>query len=393
MIAMLHPFYLFAHSLQLTLAAIRHRPIPYISAFIGFMMVMAVATVALGMFTGLQNTVNKSGSDFVALIDSPQGDGISESIVRDLYQVDAISRNAQGPLLMRLFGVPIQVVLDGHQQFTNIGFLGVDASFQEVWNTIHIEQGQTFRSGTNEIIVGRRLSENSPSILSIGKKIEWNNQTWTVVGIFTSNGDRRESQIIGDQTNLRAAYHQNSYSGIYARLKNPDGISEIKDFLRRTYGSGINVQSEREVLGQSGGLIKIIILIIGSITVGLMSIGSVIGGINIISMLVSDRAKEIGMLKALGFQNSFIFCGTLGESLMISLSGAAMAFAAVKLIMQDKVISTSSNGSLFSFNLHFDMGVFLSIMAFALLLGTIGGLIPALRATSIHVADTMNANH
>jgi len=390
---MLRPFYLFLHSLQLTLTAIRHRPIPYVSALIGFMMVMAVATVTLGMFTGLQNTVNKSGSDSIALIDSPQGDGISERIVRDLYQVDAIDRNAQGPLLMRLFGVPIQVILDGHQQFTSIGFLGVDASFQEVWQTIRIEHGRIFRSGTNEIIVGKRLSEISPDTFSIGNKLDWNNQTWTVVGIFASNGDRRESQIIGNQINLRAAYHQDSYSGIYVRLKHPDGISEIKDFLGKTYGSSISVQSEREVLGQSGGPIKIIILIIGSVTVGLMSVGAVIGGINIISMLVSDRTKEIGMLKALGFQNSFVFLGTLGESLMVSLSGAATAFVVVKLIMQDRIISTASNGSLFSFDLHFDMGMFLLIMAFAFLLGTIGGLIPALRATSIHVADAMNEQH
>jgi len=390
---MLRSFYLFLHSLQLTLAAIRHRPIPYISAFIGFMMVMAVATVTLGMFTGLQNTVNKSGSDSVALIESPQGGGISERIVRDLYQVDAISRNAQGPLLMRLFGVPIQVVLDGRQQLTSIGFLGVDASFQEVWQTIRIEHGRTFHSGTNEIIVGKRLSEISPNTFSIGKKLDWNNQTWTVVGIFASNGDRRESQIISDQINLRAAYHQDSYSGIYVRLKHPDGISEIKDFLERTHGSSISVQSEREALGQSGGLIKIIILIIGSVTVGLMSIGAVIGGINIISMLVSDRTMEIGMLKALGFQNSFIFFGTIGESLIIALSGAATAFVAIKFIMQGRVISTSSNGSLFSFDLQFDLMMFLFIMAFAFLLGTIGGLVPALRATSTHAADAMNAEH
>jgi len=393
MIAMPRPFYLFIQSLQLTLAAIRHRPIPYISALIGFMMVMAVATVTLGMFAGLQNTLNKSGSNSVALIESPQGGGISERIVRDLHQVDAISRNAQEPLLMRLFGVPVQVILDGRQQLTSIGFLGVDASFQDVWQTIRIEAGRVFHSGTNEIIIGKRLFEVSPNIFSIGKKLEWNNQTWTVVGIFTSNGDRRESQIIGDQTNLRAAYHQDSYSGIYVRLKHPDGISEIKDILGRTYGSGISVQSEREVLGQSGGLIKIIILIIGSVTVGLMSVGAVIGGINIISMLVPDRTREISMLKALGFQNSFVFCGTFVESLMIALSGATAAFVVVKLIMQDRIISTASNGSLFSFDLHFDMAMFLLIMAFAFVLGTIGGLIPALRATSIHAADAMNAQH
>jgi len=391
---MFRSFDLFLHSLQLTLAAIRYRPIPYISALIGFMMVMAVATVALGMFTGLQNTVNKSGSDSVALIELPQAGGISERMVRDLYQVDAISRNARGPLLTRLFGVPIQVVLDGHQQLTTISFLGVDASFQDVWQTIRIEAGRTFRSGTNEIIVGKRLSEISPNIFSIGKKIEWNNQTWTVVGIFSSNGDRRESQILSDQINLRAAYHEDSYSGIYALLKHPDRITEIKDFLEKNHGSSISVQSEREALGQSGGEIKIIILIIGLLTVGLMSVGAVIGGINIISMLVSDRVREIGMLKALGFQNSFIFFGTLGESLMIALSGAAAAFVVVKLVMQGKVISTSSNnGSLFSFDLHFDLMMFLSIMAFAFLLGIIGGLVPALRATSTHAADAMNAEH
>jgi len=383
--------FLLLNSLKLTCQLILYRPAPYVSAFFGFLMTMAVAAIVLGMFNGLQDTMRESGSDLVAVIESEHGGGISEEVVRYMYQTDAVEKSINGPALMRAFNTPIQVMLDGRNQVASVGFLGVEPSFQYIWKNIHVRDGRTFTPGTNEVIVGRRLFEVSPSVFSVGKNIEWNNQLWTVVGIFESNGDRRESQIVGDQINLRAAHNQQLYTGIYARIINATAIDEIKNFLQKRYGAGISVNSERDLLKNTGAGIRLIILIIGAFTVAVISIGAVIGGINIISIMVSDRAKDIGVMKALGFENSFVFLGVIFESLLVSLSGAVAAFFLARAFMHGEIISTSSSGVFFSFDFNFDSSVFLHVVLFGFVLGLAGGLIPAIRATSIRAAEAFRA--
>jgi len=383
--------FLLLNSLKLTCQLILYRPAPYVSAFFGFLMTMAVAAIVLGMFNGLQDTMRESGSDLVVVIESEHGGGISEEVARYMYQTDAVEKSINGPALMRAFNTPIQVMLDGKNQAARVGFLGVEPSFQHIWKNIHVRDGRTFTSGTNEVIVGRRLFEVSPSVFSIGKNIEWNNQLWKVVGIFESNGDRRESQIVGDQINLRAAHNQQLYTGIYARIVNAAAIDEIKNFLQKRYGASISVNSERDLLKNTGAGIRLIILIIGAFTVAVISIGAVIGGINIISIMVSDRVKDIGVMKALGFENSFVFLGVIFESLLVSLSGAVTAFFLARAFMHGEIISTSSSGAFFSFDFNFDSGVFLHVVLFGFVLGLAGGLIPAIRATSIRAAEAFRA--
>jgi len=383
--------FLLLNSLKLTCQLILYRPAPYVSTFFGFLMTMAVAAIVLGMFNGLQDTMRESGSDLVAVIRSEHSGGISEEVARYMYQTDAVEKSINGPALMRAFNTPIQVMLDGKNQVASVGFLGVEPTFQHIWKNIHVRDGRIFTPGTNEVIVGRRLFEVSPSVFSVGKNIEWNNQLWKVVGIFESNGDRRESQIVGDQINLRAAHNQQLYTSIYARIVNAAEIDEIKNFLQKRYGAGISVNSERDLLKNTGAGIRLIILIIGAFTVAVISIGAVIGGINIISIMVSDRVKDIGVMKALGFENSFVFLGVIFESLLVSLSGAVTAFFLARAFMHGEIISTSSSGVFFSFDFNFDSSVFLHVVLFGFVLGLAGGLIPAIRATSIRAAEAFRA--
>lgn len=358
--------------------------------------VVAVFVGVLSIGEGFRATMDSGGRDDVAMImrsgnDSEMMSGLGREDTDIVKQAPGVARDAQGPVASAELFVVINVPKRSTGTDANVPLRGVQAKALDVRGTLKIVEGRMFEPGRNEVIVGRAAQREFRG-LDLGTTNRWGQNDWTVVGIFEDGGSVVESEIWSDAAVLQPAYNRgNFFQSVRAKLASKDDFQTFKDAITKDPRLDVQVDRESEYFaGQSKGLTQIVTGL-GTIIALLMGFGAVFGALNTMYSAVSARTREIATLRALGFRSAPVVASVLAESLVLSLVGGVLGAIAAYFGFDGFQAATLNWQSFSQVAFKFAVTPKLLVVgiAYAVIMGLIGGLFPAIRAARLPVTAAL----
>jgi len=362
----------------------------------GIALVVAAVVVISSMSAGFQIALSSTGSDSNAIV--VQRGSMSELTswinignVQTILADPRIARDAEGtPLASCEIVIIAAKPKKTDNQPANITLRGVTPMAFKVRNGIKLVEGRMFASGLFEVIVGKKISDRVNG-LNTGDTLRVQRKDFKVVGLFTADGSSFESEIWGDYNALAPAVNRNGgCESVTARITNPALIGAFDKDLRANPQFQVQAQSERtyyeDQAGSLGKVLKILAAFVGIV----MGIGAVFGAMNTMYAIVSQRTREIGTLRALGFSRMTILFSFVAESVFLAIVGGAIG-CVLALPMQGFTTGTGQTQSFseLAFAFQITPAIIVTGMAFAVLMGIFGGLLPAFRAASMPITKAL----
>jgi putative ABC transport system permease protein len=285
--------------------------------------------------------------------------------------------------------VPIPLISTGTD--ANVEVRGVAPNVLQIREFVKVVQGRMFHSGLDELVVGKNASKTYEG-LTVGNTVNFGGGHWKVVGVFDAGGSSFDSEVWCDARILNEVLKRpdNLFQSATVHLTSPAAFGQFKDSI--TSDPQLNLEVEREVdyyAKQSSAMTRLI-TILGGLVAAIMAIGAVFGALNTMYSAVAERGREIATMRALGFSSWNVILSFLFEALLISLIAGIIGCVAVLplngMTTQTMNFSTFSNIA-FAFKITFNLLVMGVI--FALAMGVLGGLPPAVRAALRPVAVSL----
>jgi putative ABC transport system permease protein len=252
---------------------------------------------------------------------------------------------------------------------------------------IQLEEGRLFTPGLRELIVGRVLQQQFKG-LSIGERVALTGGEWTIVGAYAT-GDMWESMLLTDAATLMSSYRRNVFSSVTVRLQSPSVFERFKDALTSDPTLSVNVMRESDYYSKGSelsGAFIILSYVIGAI----MAAGASFGALNSMYSSVSARGVEIATLRAIGFPGSSVVLSVLIEAMALALLGGLAGAAISWALLSGSTFSLGTpGGSAVAAELSVSPQLVGIGLMWALIMGLLGGLLPALRAARLPVATAL----
>jgi putative ABC transport system permease protein len=228
--------------------------------------------------------------------------------------------------------------------------------------------------------------------LAVGNILHFRNADWTVAGVFTSNGDVHESELLADGDTVGSSLERTGYSSAVGLLTGPKEFTQFKDALTTDPQLKVDVQRETDYYAaQSKALAKVINVVGNSVAV-IMAIGAMFGALNTMYSAVAARSLEIATLRAIGFGGVPVLLSVMIESLLLSLLGGVIGAALAWLFFNGHSVSTLGGGfAQVVFQLTVTQTLIVTGIVWACVIGLLGGFFPALRAARLPVAEALRA--
>ncbi|MCE4554871.1 ABC transporter permease [Roseateles cellulosilyticus] len=365
---------------------------------VGIAGVVGVLVSLLAMAEGYGQTLRNSGSlDTAIVMRGASANEVSSSLTRDdlvqISQAPGVARNAKGEAILSAETVvaanlPVKGSKTDDQASAQVR--GVSEAAFAVRPNVKIVQGKSFQPGLRELIVGKGALRQFDG-LQVGATMKLGNQPWTVVGIFAS-GDAMESELWGDATMVNDAYRRgNGANSATVKLENPAAIKAFGESLENNPQLKVKAMTTVEFFAKQSERMTQILRIIG-ITVGaIMAVGAVFGALNTMFAAVATRAREIATLRAIGFRGLPVVIAVMLETTLLALVGGVIGGGLAYLVFNGFEASTMAAGSVgkLSFNLAVSPQLLWEGIKWALAIGFVGGLFPAVRAASLPVTTAL----
>ena len=366
-------------------------------AIVGIAGVVVVFLSVLSIAAGFSAAMSQSGSPRRALVmrsgaDSEMTSGLGGAEVDIIKQAPGIQREGQAALA----SAELYVIIDLPKKSTpdapaNVPMRGIEPSGMRVREEVSLTEGRMLQFGTNEVIVGRGANVQFAN-LEVGNTVVSGENRWQVVGVFEADGGVAESEIWADSRALQGAYRRgNSYQSVLASLDSANSLAAFNAWLISNPALNVMVRRENEYYaGQSLALTRLI-RTIGFGIAGLMGIGAMFGAILTMYTAVATRAREIATLRALGFNTSSVLVSVLGESLVLGAIGGLFGGVAAYLAFNGYQTSTMNfqTFSQVAFAFAVTPRLLFQGLSYALLMGLIGGLLPAIRAARLPISSAL----
>lgn len=377
--------------------SIRARWTSTIVAILGIAGTVGVFVAMLSLARGFRATLVSSGSPGNALVmragsTSEMMGGITLDSVRIAQDEPGVARDDSGqPLVTQeVVGViPIPLISTGTD--ANVQVRGVSSNVLQIRKFVKIVDGRMFHSGLDEMVVGKNASKTYEG-LTVGNTVNFGGGQWKVVGVFDAGGSSFDSEVWCDARILNEVLKrpENIFQSATVHLSSPAAFQQFKDAV--TSDPRLNLEVEREIdyyAKQSSGMTRLI-TVLGGLVAAIMAFGAVFGALNTMYSAISERGREIATMRALGFSSSSVILSFLFEALLISFIAGIIGCVAVLPLngWTTQTMNFQTFSSLaFAFKITFDlllMGVF-----FALVMGVLGGMLPAVRAAMRPVAVSL----
>lgn len=376
--------------------SVRARWTSSIVAVLGIAGTVGVFVAMLSLARGFQATLVASGSEDNALIvragaTTEMTSGVGLDAVKIIQDAPGIARGADGPLVTpeAVLMAPIPLISTGTD--ANVEIRGVSPNVLQIRKQIKIVQGQMFHAGLNEVVVGKNANTTYRG-LTLGNTVHLGSVNWKVVGIFDAGGSSFDSEVWGDAHLLSGAYNRpdNSFQSVTVHLNSPDALGQFKDAVTTDPRLNVDVMREISYYAKQSTNMTTLITRLGGFVAMIMAIGAIFGALNTMYSAVADRGREIATMRALGFGGPSVVFSFLLEALLISFIGGVLGCLAV--LRLNGLTTSTINFQTFS-NLAFAFKITPDLMiggiVFALIMGIIGGLFPAIRAARLPVATAL----
>jgi putative ABC transport system permease protein len=365
-------------------------------AIVGIAGVVIVFVSVLSIAAGFTAAMRGSGSPSRALVmrsgaDSEMTSGLNGREVDVIKQAPGTRRDGQTPLLSAELYVIIDLPKISTNTAANVPMRGVEPTVLKVRDEVSLVEGRMFEFGTNEVIVGRGARGQFAG-LTVGNTIRSGQNGWTVVGVFEADGGVAETEIWCDTRALQGAYRRgNTYQVVLANLESSNSFDAFRDWLTSNPQLNVQVRREAEYYAQQSQALTRLIRTVGFAVAALMGIGAVFGAILTMYTAVSTRSREIATLRALGFNSSSVVISVLAESLALGAIGGVIGGLGAYLAFNGYQTSTINfqTFSQVAFAFQVTPQLLITGLIYALLMGLVGGLFPAIRAARLPIPTAL----
>ena len=388
-----------AQTLAVTALGIRNIPQRLgssVVAIVGIAGVVIVFVAVLSIGEGFKAAMTVAGSPSRALVmrsgaDSEMTSGIGGPEAEVVKQAPGLLRDGNRPIA----SAELYVILDLNKRSTqtaaNVPVRGVEPTAMQVRDEVKIIEGRMFQFGTNEAIVGQAAVRQFAGT-DLGSEIKSGELTLKIVGIFTANGSVAETEIWADTRLLQGVYRRgNSYQSVLARLDSPASFDAFKNWLTTNPQLDVQVRRENEYYAAQSTTMTSLIRGIGYAIAALMGIGAVFGAILTMYTAVASRTREIATLRALGFNTGSVLVSVLTESMALAVFGGAIGGLLAYLAFNGYQTSTMNfqTFSQVAFAFAVTPSLLIQGLSYALAMGFIGGLLPAIRAARLPISSAL----
>ena len=384
----------------LAIAGINIRSIPErwgssLVIVIGLAGVVAVFTALLAMATGFESTLKATGRADAALImrggsNAELNSGLDRDSTDLIEQQPGIVTGADGrPLASAEVLIIAELIRkDDVKNGANITVRGVEPTAFALRPQLKIVAGRTFTPGLRELIVGRGVLRQFQGA-ELGKVVRMRGSDWAVVGEFES-GDAHDSELWTDINVARSTFGRNGSSSVLVALDGADGLRRLKSAVAADPRLTLDVLREQDYFsGQTKQFRKTIGFLAGVVTL-IMALGAVFAALNSMYAAVAARGKEIATLRAIGFGGLPVLVSVMIEALLLALAGGLLGALIAYLLFNGLSVATlGQNFTQVVFNFKVTPELVARGLIIAVLIGMIGGLLPAIRAARAPVSTSL----
>ena len=365
---------------------------------VGIGLTVAVLLTMAALVNGLLLTFVSTGhpNDVVVLRKS----SVSETnsyFNRDLYPtlrfLEGVARDQND----RPWAVGELVVVINHPRIngepSNVVIRGTSARGFELRPEVQLVAGRRFEKGVRELIVSRSLSQRF-SDMKPGDTLTIASNDWKVVGVFDAGGTAYGSEIWGDYDEIALAWTRPMYTSVTLRARDNDAVQRIVQQVEDDRRLQLSAMPQKQYFAQqsisAGGITAL-----GVFIAIVMGIGSCFAAMNMMFGTIMARSKEIGTLRSLGFRRRSILASFLVEAFLLAVAGGLAGWL-LAIPVQAYAWFSGPLGSMnfltFSevvFNFRITPSILALGMAFSLIIGVVGGVLPAFRASRVRLLEVL----
>jgi putative ABC transport system permease protein len=366
---------------------------------VGIAGVVGVLVALLAMAEGYAQTLrNTGGTDTAIVMRGASAAEVASVLDREsttqIQQAAGVARDAKGePIASSELVVAANLPLKKGQGADDEGSVQLRGISEQAWAVrpqVKIIDGKRFEPGLRELIVGRGAARQFANLVP-GREIRLGTQQWKIAGVFAS-GDAMESEIWGDASVVADTYRRgSSRASVTVRLADPSAFGAFKTALESNPQLKVDVSTTLDYFSKQSERVTKVLRIIG-ITVGaIMAIGAMFGALNTMFAAVAARAREIATLRAIGFPGLPVVVAVMLETMLLALIGGIVGGLAAWLLFNGYNASTMAAGSVgqLAFDLRVTPELLWTGLKWALAIGFIGGLFPAVRAARLPVTTAL----
>jgi putative ABC transport system permease protein len=375
------------------LRSMKVRWLTAVAAVLGIAGTVGVFVAMLALAHGFRATLVNSGSPDNVLIrragSSAELDGsVALEQVKAIEDEPGVAHDNGKPLVS-----PEAVLIAGFNlkatgTNANVQIRGLSPIVLKVRPNVKIIEGRFFEPGLAELVIGKNVTSTYEG-LEMGQTIPFGGQTWKVVGVFDAGGSSFDSEVWADSRVLNQVYKRpdNLYQSVTVHLTSPAAFQQFKDAVTADPKLTVQVDHEVEYYARQSQVLTTLITILGGLVVLIMGVGAVIGALNTMYAMISERSREIGTMRAIGFSQFSIVLSFVFEALVIAFIGGVIG--CVSVLKLNGYTTGTMNMQTFS-HVAFAFQITPILLAvgilFALLMGVVGGVPPAIRAARRPVA-------
>ena len=363
---------------------------------VGIAGVVGVLVAMLAMGEGFSATLKQTGSDDTAIVLRGGSQAETNSVItRDqvplISTLAGIAKDKDGrallsPELSQIVNLPTA----GSGEDANAQFRGVSEAAWAIRPHIKLIEGRKFNIGVREIVVGQGAKGQYRG-LEIGKTLRLGNQDWTVVGVFAA-GDAHDSELWTDIDTLSSAYDRRAYQSVTVRTEGKAGFDQFKQAMENDPRLKLDVLTTRDYYTKQSTGLNTLIKVLGTVIGTIMAIGAVFGALNTMYAAVAGRAREIATMRAIGFRGLPVVMAVMLETMLLALLGGLLGGLIAWVVFNGYSVATlGSNFSQVVFQFKVTPGLLWSGLKWALGIGLVGGLFPALRAARLPITQALRA--
>ncbi|WP_025040867.1 ABC transporter permease [Nitrosospira briensis] len=363
----------------------------------GMALVVFVFATVLMLEEGLRKTMVETGSpDNVIVTRRSAGTEVQSLVERDqaaivenqpevAYGIDGARLASKETIVL------ISLPKRDSNKASNVLIRGVGQKGIELRPQVEITEGRMFLPGSTEIIAGKNIAERYKGA-GVGETLRFAQREWTVVGIMDAGKSGFDSEIWGDVDQLMQAFRRPVYSSVILKLNDAATFPQLKSRIEEDPRLTLEAKRESVFYAEQSQVLANFIRYLGMMLSIIFSAGAIIGAMITMYASVANRATEIGTLRALGFRRGNILTAFLVEALMLGAAGGVIGLTMASF-MQFFTISTMNwqSFSELAFSFILNLEIILKSFAFALIMGVVGGFLPAVRAARLNIVDSLRA--
>jgi len=363
---------------------------------IGIAGVVGVLVAMLAMGEGFKATLDNTGKDDSAIILRGGSQAETNSVItRDQVPlIGALAGIAKGPdgrpLASPELSQVVNLLSKSDNTDANVQFRGVNPSAWALRPQMKIVEGRKFTPGLRELVAGRGAARQFQG-LEVGQQLKLANQMWNVVGVFES-GDSHESELWADADVLGPAYNRQAFQSVTVKLDGKNGFKQLKGALAADPRLKLDVSTTKDYYAKQSENLTKFLKVLGSIIGTIMGIGAVFGALNSMYAAVAGRSREIATMRAIGFRGVPVVVAVMLETMLLAFVGGLLGAAIAWLVFNGHTVSTLGNNfSQVVFQFRVTPDLLWTGLKWALGIGLVGGLFPALRAARLPVTEALRA--